>query len=48
MKTRKTYIIVEVKSNKILHTTSDRTESMKIFDIIKKTNTDVVAQCVYQ
>ena len=48
MKTRKIYLIVEVTTNKILHSTTDRVESMKIFDIIKKSDAKVMAQCVYQ
>ena len=48
MKTHKTYLIIEIHTNKIIHQTSDRHESMKMFDVLKKANAKVYAQCIYQ
>lgn len=48
MKTRKTYLIIEITTNKIVHQTSDKFESMKMFDVLKKANAKVYAQCIYQ
>ena len=48
MRTRKCYMIIENATNRILHTTYDRIESMRMFDVLKKANAQVYAQCVYQ
>lgn len=48
MKTRKLYIIIELTTDKIVHQTSDRFESIKVLDTLKKANAKVVAQCIYQ
>ena len=47
MKIRKIYIIIEMNTNRILHTTTDRWESMQEFEKLQK-NKKVTAQCVYQ
>jgi len=47
MKTRKTYIIIEMKTNRILHTSTDRWESMREFEKLQKRK-NVTAQCIYQ
>ena len=47
MKTRKIYIIIEMHTNRILHTTTDRWESIQEFSKLKKTK-QVTAQCIYQ
>lgn len=49
MKTRKTFIIIEVNTGRILHTTSDKFESMKRFaELQKNSRSEVVAQCIYR
>ena len=48
MKLHKTYIIIEIHTNKIIHQTADKFESMKVFDILKKANANISAQCIYQ
>ena len=48
MKTRKMYLIVEVTTNKVLHITSDKYESMKMYGVIKKCNKNIMAKCSYQ
>lgn len=48
MKTRKTWLIIELHTNRILHVTTDRNESMKEFDKLLKSKAKVTAQCIYQ
>ena len=48
MKTRKTYLIIELFTNRILHTSTDRFESMKEFEKLRKQKKQVTAQCIYQ
>ena len=48
MRTRKYYLVIENATNRILHSTTDKFESMKMFDVLKKANVSVYAQCVYQ
>lgn len=48
MRTRKTWLIIELHTGRILHTSYDRNESMKEFDKMRKTRKDITAQVVYQ
>ncbi len=48
MKTRKMYLIIELHTNRILHTSTDKNESMKEFDKLLKSKRQVTAQCIYQ
>ena len=48
MKLHKIYIIIQCKDNRILHTTSDKAESMKKFNELQKAHQKVIAQCIYQ
>lgn len=48
MRTRKIYIIIEMNTNRILHSTTDRNESMKEFDKLIKAKAKVTAECIYQ
>lgn len=36
MRTHKTYVIIDIETNRVLHVTNDRNESMKIYDEYKK------------
>lgn len=48
MRTRKTWLIIELHTNRILHVTTDRNESMKEFDRLRKSKKEVTAQCIFQ
>ena len=48
MRTRKIYIIVEIKTDKIIHQTSDKFESMKIFGALQRAGAEVRTQTIYQ
>ncbi len=49
MKTRKTYLIIELHTNRILHTSYDKFESMQYFDkLLKEGRKQITAQCIYQ
>lgn len=48
MKTHKIYLIINVKTDKIVHQTVDQFESMKVFGVLKKAGADVKADCRYQ
>lgn len=48
MRTRKIYLIVDIKTDKIIHQTVDQFESQKIFGVLKKAGANVEARCSYQ
>lgn len=48
MKAHKTYLIIELHTNRILHVTTDKMESMKEFEKLQKSKVKVTAQCIYQ
>lgn len=48
MKVHKIYLIVDIKTDKIVHQTIDQFESMKVFGILKKAGANVEARCSYQ
>lgn len=47
MRTRKIYIIIEIGTNRILHSTKDRNESMKEFEKLQKSRKNITAECIY-
>ena len=47
MRTHKLFIIVEMNTNRIIHQTTDKYESMKEFDKLRKQKKSVTALCVY-
>lgn len=48
MKLHKMYVIIEISTNKVVHQTSNKFESMKMLGVLQKAGAKVTAQCYYQ